>query len=373
MPVIEIISPVDIDLPTPVRVELGKLPQGVLMLRPEGGGPTIGAQAGPDGRVMTLISHLEANKPTRYNLIEVPAEAPDTSLKMAWDGIELHLPDGHFGTYRCDSTFPRPFLWPVHGPDQKRLTRAFPMEEVAGEELDHKHHRSLWTAYGEVNGADDWSEEYGHAVIRHQQFDSKSEGPVYAGFTAINIWYSNTEKPLLNEIRTVRLFNAGPDFRLLDYSVHLMAAYGPVEFGDTKEAGIISFRVASSMDGVRGGVIENAQGGKGEKACWGKRSDWCDYSGLVDGDTYGIAVLNHPANTNGAPRWHARDYGLMTSNPFANGSFTGGDLTPFKLGQGERADFRYRVVLHRGDAEAAQIADFYQSFTTPPVAKVVEE
>ena len=75
----------------------------------------------------------------------------------------------------------------------------------------------------------------------------------------------------------MRVYNAGDERRLVDYDVALTAAEGDVTFGDTKEGGIISFRVATSMDGSKGGRIENASGGVSEKECWGKPSNWCDY------------------------------------------------------------------------------------------------
>jgi hypothetical protein len=54
------------------------------------------------------------------------------------------------------------------------------------------------------------------------------------------------------------------------------------DFGDTKEAGLISVRVASSMEGKREqGLIENAFGGRREPETWGKPSPWCHYSGPV--------------------------------------------------------------------------------------------
>ncbi len=79
------------------------------------------------------------------------------------------------------------------------------------------------------------------------------------------------------------------------------------------------------MDGERGGVITNSNGGRGEKECWGQRADWCDYSGEVDGAPYGITIFNRPQNYGGAPRWHVRDYGLFATNPFSVAAFEGGE------------------------------------------------
>ena len=371
MATIEITAATALELPTPVRIDYGIAPRGTLMLKPEGGGPSFAAQAGQDGRLVALISGLKAGETVKYHLVDLKFATPDVNLKPAWGGLEFNLPEGQFGTYHYDSQVARPFLWPLLGPGQKGVTRGYPMVEIEGEEHDHPHHRSLWSAYGEVNGGDNWSEERNHASTRHLAFDWKDEGPVYAGFAAQNTWYAFDKSPLLNEMRTLRLYNAGPDVRLLDYGVHLMAAYRDVTFGDTKEGGILSVRVASSMDGVRGGVIENAVGEKGESQCWGKKADWCDYSGDVEGEQLGIAIFNHPGNSNGQPRWHVRDYGLMGTNPFATEAFNDGKPTPFLMEKGGRLNFRYRVLLHRGDAAGGSVADFYQHYAKPPMATVV--
>ena len=64
----------------------------------------------------------------------------------------------------------------------------------------------------------------------------------------------------------------------------------------------------------------------------------------------GIAVLNHPDNSGGEPRWHVRAYGLMGTNPLATGSFTGEEMKAVTLQNGQSLHYRYRVYIHRGDA-----------------------
>ena len=77
---------------------------------------------------------------------------------------------------------------------------------------------------------------------------------------------------------------------------------------------------ASPKDGVKQ-VFGDALNSEGDeaKAVWGKRADWVHYFGTVDGKPAGIAFLSHPTNpSNGKQKawWHARDYGLISANPF---------------------------------------------------------
>lgn len=106
-----------------------------------------------------------------------------------------------------------------------------------------------------------------------------------------------------------------------------------IEFGETKEAGILAVRVAPSMNGSRGGLISNSEGGVGEGDCWGRKASWCDYSGEVDGEMMGIAILDHPDNPNFPTRWHVRDYDLFATNPnpFSTSAFSGGAATPYRV------------------------------------------
>jgi hypothetical protein len=84
----------------------------------------------------------------------------------------------------------------------------------------------------------------------------------------------------------------------------------------------------------------------------------------VEGQTAGVAIFDHPANPGAPTYWHSRAYGLHAANPFGVRDFTGdkskdGSMT-VKAGQTLR--FRYRVVIHAGDAQAAHIADLYDRY-----------
>ena len=123
----------------------------------------------------------------------------------------------------------------------------------------------------------------------------------------------------MTERRIITVYATAPH-RLVDYELALTAAGSDALFGDTKEGGFISLRVASSMDASAAGRLENARGGVGESEVWGKRAEWCDYSGPVEGKMAGVAFLESPTSFGHPTYWHARDYGLMSANPSASQS-----------------------------------------------------
>ena len=53
--------------------------------------------------------------------------------------------------------FPKPILYPLHGPNGEVMVRHYPMKKgVKGERSDHPHHQSLWFTHGDVNGVSFW-------------------------------------------------------------------------------------------------------------------------------------------------------------------------------------------------------------------------
>src|SRR5207249_2621127 len=163
--------------------------------------------------------------------------------------VEVRVRGQLLTAYEYDPSIARPFFYPVIGPTGQPVTRHFPMKpDVPGEARDHKHHRSMWSAYGELNGADNWSEEKNHGRQVPQSAPEWSSGPVFGRLTARNQWVTPEGKPQLDEQRVLTVYNVGRERRLFDYQITFTAAGGDVLFGDTKEGGILSFRVATSMD-----------------------------------------------------------------------------------------------------------------------------
>ena len=168
-------------------------------------------------------------------------------------------------------------------------------------------------------------------------------------------------KPMMTETRTLT-FYPGSELRIIDFEIRI-DALRQLKFGDTKE-GTFGIRLATPLSEARSGRMVNAEGGQTEKNVWGKQSPWVDYFGPLDGKTVGVAILDHPSNPRHPTYWHARAYGLFAANIFGVRDFTGdktkdGSLT---LDAGKSVTFRYRVVIHPGDFQSANIASLYQKY-----------
>ena len=93
-----------------------------------------------------------------------------------------------------------------------------------------------------------------------------------------------------------------------------------------------------------------------------KPADWLDYSGTLDGEAVGIAIFDHPKSFHHPARWHARDYGLVSANPFADHAYDPSQpARNFTLDGGASVHLLYRVVVH-GKMDAAGIQKLYDAW-----------
>ncbi|HSV72531.1 MAG TPA: PmoA family protein [Chthonomonadales bacterium] len=303
-----------------------------------------------------------------------PAEAlPPTEVTLTdhGDRVDVFVAGEELTAYRYRDAPARPFFWPLLADGGIPVTRAYPMrDDVTGESTDHRHHRSLTFAFGSVNGVDNWSEEPGHGHTRHRSVDEVTSGPVFGRLRTTSEWTDAADRPLLTQKLSATFWHVGGGCRLMDFDLHLIATHGDVLFGDTKEGGMVSVRVATSMDVQRGGRIENAHGGIDEDEAWGRAAPWCDYSGTVGSRQVGIAIMDHPNSFRHPTYWHVRDYGLFAANPFALAEYTRGAKDgSHLLREGQSLRFCYRVMVHHGSASEADVRGHYLNFAAPPRAE----
>ena len=270
-----------------------------------------------------------------------------------------------------DAEVMKPFLFPLRAASGTYITRMWPMEDVSEEKdlkRDHPHQRGLWFVHDKVNGLDFWNNEAGYTTPHRGKVVLKKLGQMRSGSKQGSIaatfdWQDLQGATQLTESRLMT-FRADPSLRIIDLDITLTAA-GKVVFGDSKD-GAFGIRLRPGLQEDTGsGHITNAAGGTTEKVVWGKPSDWCDYSGDINGERLGVTILDHPSNPHHPPRWHARAYGLFAVNPFGFGAFTNdksqdGSIT---VDPGQSLRFRYRVIIHPGDAASAHLADYWKEFT----------
>jgi hypothetical protein len=274
----------------------------------------------------------------------------------------------------------RPYLHPIRAASGKIVNRSFPAGQVPGETTDHPHHAGLFYGHGDVNGFNYWAIQnvptepskadatMGRIVLKN--VTSVKSGKESGTVDVVLNWLKPDGKTLLTETRRMT-FYSHPELRIVDFDFDL-AAVDKVVFRDTKE-GTFAMRMATALEepaskekpgGIpRTGKLINAQGGEREANVWGKRSEWVDYAGVLDGEKVGVVMMDHPGNPRHPTYWHSRGYGLHSINPFGLHDFLNdpkqdGSLT---VEPGKHVRFRYRVVVHPG-LSAARIAELYKQY-----------
>jgi len=358
---------------TPLALDLepGRMPDGPCVLEPGG----IPAQVS-NGRLMTVLPGAETGSSVTYDI--VPGGGGGMTAVEKPGALEFResgkLVTGYLYKPECGYQYvSKPYFYPLNL-DGISLSRPVSRSgEPDPENLDHPHHRSLWVAFGDVNGAEIWNEPEGHGFQKHIKFEGIFQGPAAAGFQALLEWTSADGRRLATEKRSFTAWRAAGAGRLLDLTVRFEASAGPVRLGDTKEGGFCSVRLQEELQGDRTGVITNSNGGHAEKECWGHRAAWVDYSGTLAGKKVGIAILDHPDSFRYPTHWHVRDYGLFAANPFGLSHYGTGWLKDgsYTIPAGDSLVFRYRVYLHEGDSYSSRVADRWMDFAYPPFAEAV--
>ncbi|MBD3187034.1 hypothetical protein GF325_09420, partial [Candidatus Bathyarchaeota archaeon] len=214
-----------------------------------------------------------------------------------------------------------------------------------------------------------------HGFIKNERLPVVTSGCAMGRIVMENTWKNKFEdlEESIDERREIRFYNLPRGMQQIDFGITLTANHGDVLFGDTKEGGFLSIRVATSMDGNKGGTIENCFGAKSESECWGKRAPWVDYSGTVKGFNAGMAIMEHPESFRYPTYWHVRDYGLFSANPFGLSYFTNGRLNgDYMLENGKSITFKYRLLIHPGDATEGKVHSRYLDYIHPPDAKHID-
>ena len=283
------------------------------------------------------------------------------AFRQLKDRVEVTIGGRPFTSLHFGVSANKPFLYPLITPGGQRLTRGFPLEPVPGDPTDHPHQVGLWTGSEQTNGMDFWENDPSYHRPRMGkivfQDVTRAEGGVQSGTLAYSAdWISPEGEKVISEKHTLRFFSAGPRATGIDVDFVLTArAPGPVVLEDHQDA-VIGVRLGPSFDEKNGGYPENAEGFRGEASIRGRASRWVDWKAKVNGETVGLAILDHPANLNAPARWHLRSFGFLACNPFARQAFD--PTAPSgekKLNSGESLHLRYRILAHDGavDVKAA--------------------
>jgi hypothetical protein len=271
------------------------------------------------------------------------------SAALIGDHIDISTGDMFFTSYRFSDSEKYPFFFPVNGP-------------VSGASLTsmrnglYPHHSSLFFGCDMVNGGNYWQDglERGRIVSLGAQIVKQGgDSAVIADYC---IWKRpDAEAPIIDR-RLITVTNPAKGLIFIDFDIE-MTMLADVVIPKTNHS-LFSLRVADDISALRGGVMRNAEGLQGEKDTFGKASPWMDCSATRVAGAEGIALMQHPQNRWFPSPWFTRDYGFISPTPMYWPEDE--ESTAFK--KGETLRLRYRVAIHAGDAEQADVNRLFAEY-----------
>ncbi len=302
-------------------------------------------------------------------VVRASSVAPVT-VTVTGDRIDVKVNGNVFTTLHTAKGPRKLYLHPVMTASGKRVTRAFPMEQIRGESTDHPHQRGIWIGAEQVSGMDFWENEPSDnnpkagAVVLAGVSDVHS-GDAEGCFTIRANWMSAAGENPIVETRMMTFSEPSRDRRIIDIDLRLMAK-SLVTFADNHDA-ILGLRLATEFEEANGGKAINAEGVTGWERLRGARSPWVDWHATVDGEDVGVAVMDAPTNFRFPTPWHVRDYALLFASPFASRDYQpsapDGRVT---LKPGDELRLRYRILVHSG---AVDMKAAFQDFARTAVAR----
>jgi hypothetical protein len=159
------------------------------------------------------------------------------------------------------------------------------------------------------------------------------------GFRQECVWIGRDGERVLTDVRTVRAAPGPAQGAVIDVTIQVAAdADVGVELGRT-EAGLLRIAPASALTPAGGGQLRNSLGEYGFEAIHGRAAAWCACVGVIDGETVGMAILDHPNNPWHPTPWLAQS-GVLSPSPFPWRSVRIEPFDPLIL--------RYRILAHEG-------------------------
>ena len=258
------------------------------------------------------------------------------------------------------------FIHPLWTPKGEVLTRIQPP--------DHYHHMGLWNPWTdtEYNGKiiDFWNLIKGEGTVKPVSITSIVENSYYAGFKVIhdhvdlNGISADGFIVILKEEWEVKVWDAGPDFRVIDFtstfnnvtdSVFTIKEYRYQGFG---------FRATEKWNDNTAKITTSE--GKNKSDGNGTRARWCDVNGHSLAGTSGVLFMTNPANYNFPEPiriWPTGTNGKVEDvffnfNPAMDRDWVIKPRKDFQL--------RYRMFIYDGSITPERAEQLWRDFAYPP-------
>jgi putative heme-binding domain-containing protein len=238
----------------------------------------------------------------------------------------------------------RPYMHPVHDSSGSvTLTDNRP--------ADHPWQHGIFTGFrGNINGHEYWLEKDGR-----QHFETSRDVTEHAdkvSWTAVTTFVAPDGSKPLTEENEITVHAPDGDRYVIDFKLRLKANDREVVF-DKYPVGGLAVRMPWDEKNPRHAHL-NSNGHRGRQ-CEKQRAKWCNVERPFGDQTYGIAVFDHPQNSDHPAAWRVDEQGLINPCVTAMNGFT---LTA----NGSR-EYRYHLIVYKGSATATVLDQAFETFS----------
>lgn len=283
-------------------------------------------------------------------LTKLSAQVPTVEAVQIGNRIDVTIGKTFATSYRFYEDEKYPFFFPVNALVSGASTTSMRNGE-------YPHHSSLYFACDMVNGGNYWQEglERGRIMSIGARILESTGSSVLIEDECI--WKRPDAEAPIKDKRKIRITAVSAEMYYIDFDIELEMLIDVV-IQKTNHS-LFSARIDSDLTPKQGGVIINAAGKTGEKGTFGIASPWIDCYGERKTGTEGIALMQHPSNKWYPSPWFTRDYGFISPTPM----YWPEDDKTTKLNKGEVLNLRYRVVVHSGTTEQANIKGQFETYS----------
>lgn len=282
-------------------------------------------------------------------ILNKSADAAKITAVKSGSRIDITIDGKFFTSYIFAENEKYPFFFPVNGP----LSGA---SVTSMRNAEYPHHSSLFFGCDMVNGGNWWQEGLERGRIISVNAEVVKQGGDTALITDECIWSRPGAVSPIKDRRKYIITAPAKDMYQIEVEI-VMEMLTDVRILKTNHS-LFSVRMAADLSVRNGGTMINAEGIKGEKETFGKKSAWMDYYGCRGSGTEGLAILQHPSNPWYPSPWFTRDYGFMSPTPMY---WPENDREIF-LKKGTVLNLRYLVLVHSGDHTGARVAEIFKNF-----------
>jgi hypothetical protein len=263
------------------------------------------------------------------------------------------------------------FIHPLWSPAGHVLTRINPP--------DHWHHVGIWNPWTEVSfegkDVDFWNLVKKQGTVRFSNFISKTEGPLYSGFKALQEHVVLDDPPIkkgkvaLDEVWDIRVYNIGTKMWLWDFTSTLNCATPDSVILKEYRYGGFGFRATQDWNNKNSKVLTSAA--KTRKDADATRARWCMIDGDVGGGHSGILFMDHPTNYN-----FPEPMRVWPENMNGRGdvffSFSPTRNMDWALIPNKSYVLKYRMLVYDGTISPQLAEKTWNSFAHPPEVTITK-